>query len=159
VDTVIAREPHLVAVLEGDDRYQRALEVVEAARTELELYRAEIKVSDVGVEQWKRDVSIRQAALDLARQELRSITPTRPLYSGKLVSNTREDVEAAMGRDANGRLVARVVVRPIGRGRRVHPARRAEVWLVGAEAPLDLTAITPVGDPETIAMLTSAHTT
>ena len=54
---VVRNEPHLIAVLEGDDRYQRALDVVEAARVELETYRATIKVSDVGAEAWKRDVA------------------------------------------------------------------------------------------------------
>ena len=53
-------------MLEGDDRYQRALDAVESARVELETYRATIKVSDVGAEAWKRDVATRQAALDLA---------------------------------------------------------------------------------------------
>src|SRR5207249_6536755 len=55
---------------------------VEAARLELETYRATIKVSDVGAEAWKQDVATRQAALDLARGELRSLpAPPRDPYA------------------------------------------------------------------------------
>lgn len=49
-----------------------------------------------------------------------------------------------------------MVVKPVGRGRRVPPAERAEIWLSGADAPLDVAAITPVGDPE-MALLAAAH--
>jgi site-specific DNA recombinase len=72
-DAVAARDAYVAAVIEGDTRYADALEAVHRAQRELDLYRAEIKVSDVGVEQWKADVAVRQAALEAARQALRDI--------------------------------------------------------------------------------------
>jgi DNA invertase Pin-like site-specific DNA recombinase len=147
-DAILAGEPHIVAVLEGDDRYERALAAVEAARLELDTYRTQIKVTDVGVEQWKADVGARQAALDLARAELRQTpAPKKQMYTGKhpaagirgqsarAHAKRVRAVEAAMNREANARLLARVVVRPVGRGRRVPPAKRADVYLVGAAEP------------------------
>ena len=151
---VIRNEPHLIAVLEGDDRFQRALDAVEAARLELETYRATIRVSDVGAEAWKRDVATRQAALDLAREELRSIpAPKRDPY----------DVPTLAGepflqwlprheREVNAQFLDRVVVRPVGHGRRAPVAERAEVYFLGAEEPWT----EPAGDPETLSLLARA---
>jgi DNA invertase Pin-like site-specific DNA recombinase len=157
-DAVIAGEPHVTAVLSGDDRFQRALEAVEQAREELDFYRANIKVTDVGRDAWLADVAIRQAALDTARAELKGIPKTKKPYSGPYPGASADAIGAAMDRDASARLVRKVVVKPVGRGRRVHPAERVEVWLVGAEAPLDVASVTPVGDPETNALLAAAHT-
>jgi len=134
----------VIAILAGDDRYQRALDAVEAARLELEEYRANIKVSDVGAEAWKRDVAARQAALDLARSELRGIPSTQEAYSSKLPVTAKqwagaskeervEIIESAMDRDRLARMVERVVVHPCGRGRRVPVEQRAEVYFIGAE--------------------------
>jgi hypothetical protein len=39
------------------------------------LYRAEVRISDVGAEAWKADVATRQAALDAARVELATVAP------------------------------------------------------------------------------------
>jgi len=149
LQAVLDEVPEVLAVLAGDDRYQRAMDAVEAARHELESYRAEIRVSDVGAENWKRDVAARKAALDLARKELRSIPATHEAYTGKIpvtaaqwadadVDGRTAIIEAAMDRDANARLVNRVIVKPCGRGKRVPPAERVEVWFVGAEKPADL---------------------
>lgn len=136
--------PEVIAILAGDDRYQRALDAVEAARQELEVYRQEVKVSEVGAEAWKRDVATRKAALDLARSELRGIPSTQEAYSSKLpVTATQwttvskeervEIIESAMDRDWLARMVERVVVKPCGRGKRVPVEQRAEVYFVGAE--------------------------
>ncbi len=157
-DAFLAMEPHIVAIMEGDDRYQKALERVEKARLELDTYRAEIKVSDVGVEQWKRDVAIRQAALDLARAELKATPAPEPSKKFPVSEYTFEEAEPGLAREHNARFIARVVVKPVGRGRRVPPAERAEIWLMGAEEPLDPATVQPVGDPETDAILAAAHT-
>jgi len=148
---VYAGEPHVIAVLEGDDRYAQALGAVEQARLELDTYREKIKVSDVGAEAWKRDVAARRAALDLARVELKRIPASRKAYSAMLpvsaeqwAEASREErtkiIEAAMDRDRLSRMVERVVVKPCGRGRRVPVEQRADVYLVGSEKPVSVAA-------------------
>jgi hypothetical protein len=151
---IVRNEPHLIAVLEGDDRYQRALEAVEAVRLELETYRATIRVSDVGAEAWKRDVATRQGALDLAREELRSIPAPRrdpfdvPTLAGEPFSQWLPRHE----REVNAQFLDRVIVRPVGYGRRTPVAERVEVYFLGAEEPWR----EPAGDPETLALLATA---
>lgn len=166
-DAVLAGEPHVIAILEGDNRYQRALDAVEKARVELDTYRAEIKVSDVGAEQWKRDVQVRTAAVEVARQALKSIPKpntarqvipiSEKVWAETPVAERRKIIEATLDRESNSRFIARVVVRPVGQGSRVPVAERAELWLVGSEKALDPATVTPEGDPETLAILKAAH--
>lgn len=169
LDAVIAGEPHVVAVLEGDNRYQRAFDDVEAAKAEVDAYRDGVGISDVGgVNQWKRGLSVRLAKLEASRRELKATPrpenskiklPLREDAWAKLsVEERRKVIGATLDRESNVRFIDRVVVKPVGRGRRVPAAERSEVWLLGAEAPLDVAEITPVGDPATIALLESAHT-
>jgi DNA invertase Pin-like site-specific DNA recombinase len=145
-EAVYAEVPEVMAILAGDDRYQRAIDAVTAAQDELETYRAEIKVSDVGAEAWKRDMASRKAALDLARSELRGISQTQEAYSAPIpvtadqwAAAPKEErvalVESAMDRDRLARFVDRVIVHPVGRGKRVPAALRTEVFFHGAEAP------------------------
>jgi DNA invertase Pin-like site-specific DNA recombinase len=151
---VMHREPHVIAVLEGDDRYQRALDRVEAARLELETYRATIRVSDVGAEAWKRDVATRQAALDLARGELRSLpAPARDPYAVPTIAGESfSEWLPRHEREVNAQFLERVVVRPVGHGKRAPVAERVGVYFLGAEEPWT----EPAGDPETIALLATA---
>jgi DNA invertase Pin-like site-specific DNA recombinase len=154
-DAVYAGEPHVTAILAGDDRYQRALDEVEQARSEVEAYRDGIKVTEVGgVEAWRRGLEARHADLEAARAALRNVPPTAKAYSKPLpvsekewaklsIDERREVIGTAMDRDANARFVARVVVRPVGRGRRVPVGERAEVFLVGAEEAVDVEALGP----------------
>jgi hypothetical protein len=153
---VIRNEPHVLAVLEGDDRYQRALAAVEAARVELETYRATIKVSDVGAEAWKRDVATRQTALDLAREELRSISPPKrdPYAVPTIAGESFEQGLPSHEREVNAQFIERVVVQPVGHGRRAPVEERVEVYFVGAEQPW----LEPEGDPDTLAILQAAAT-
>lgn len=141
---VLDEVPEVIAILAGDDRYQRALDAVEQARQELDEYRTEIRVSDVGAEAWRRDVAARKTALDLARAELRAIPPVREAYSDHIpvtpaqwAESSKEEraqiVEAAMDRDRLARLVDRVIVKPCGRGKRLPVEQRADVYFVGAE--------------------------
>lgn len=145
------RAPEIVAVMEGDDRYARALESVDEARVEIETYRAEIKVSDVGVEQWKRDVAVRQAALDVARKELRLIPAPRSSKKQPTLSTPWEDAEPLLMREHNSRFIARVVVKPVGRGRRVPVNERVDVYLSGSDEPY--VAPEPVVDPDVMEAL------
>jgi DNA invertase Pin-like site-specific DNA recombinase len=148
-DAVYAREPHVAAVLEGDDRYERAMAAVEEARVEKEMWRDQVKVSDVGIDAWRAGLATRQAAEDLARKALREVPAPRTAYKGRHPATgirgkvaRLHAVEAAMNREANARLLARVVVKPVGRGRRVDPAERVEIWFVGADAPYEIPAAT-----------------
>ena len=145
------RVPEVVAILEGDDRYQRALEAVNAAQEELEAYRRDVKISLVGAAAFERDVAARQAAVAEARRALREVPRTREAYSQKLpVTATQwatasEDerrafVEAGMDRDRLARFVDRVVVKPCGRGKRLPVAERADVYFIGAEQPAAVAA-------------------
>ena len=151
---VVRNEPHVIAALEGDDRYQRALDAVEAARVELETYRATIKVSDVGAEAWKRDVATRQAALDLAREGLRSIPqPTRDPYAVPTIAGESfSEWLPRHEREVNAQFLDRVVVRPVGQGKRAPVAERVEIYFIGAEESWT----EPEGDPETMALLATA---
>lgn len=168
---VVSGEPHVTAILAGDDRYQRALDAVEQARAEVEAYRDGVKVTDVGgVDAWRRGLEARQAELEAARAELKATPATTKPYSqplpvtpeawGKMSEDERRAViGASMDRDAYARFVARVVVSPVGRGRRVPVAERVEVWWIGADKALDPATVQPVGDPETIKLLKAAHAT
>jgi DNA invertase Pin-like site-specific DNA recombinase len=151
---VVRKEPHVIAVLEGDDRYQRALGAVEAARVELETYRATIRVSDVGAEAWKRDVATRQAALDLAREQLRTLpAPTRDPYAVPTIAGESfAEWLPRHEREVNAQFLDRVVVRPVGHGRRAPVAERVDVFFMGALEPWT----EPEGDPETMAILATA---
>ncbi len=52
----------------------------------------------------------------------------------------------------NAQFIERVVVRPVGQGRRAPVAERVEVYFLGAEEPWT----EPEGDPETMALLATA---
>jgi site-specific DNA recombinase len=133
---VLVREPHVVAILAGDDRYQRALDAVEAARTELETFIETVQVTDIGKDSWIRGKTARQEALDLARRALRDVPPVREAYTGKLPAEVSvAGIEAAMARDTNARFIDRIVVKPVGRGRRVPVAERTEIYFIGSETP------------------------
>ncbi len=141
---VVTDVPEVIAVLAGDDRYQRALTAVEAARTELDAYIETVKVSDVGRDSWIRGKEARQAALDAARAELRATpapTPFRKAARGRAM--TFEEALPGLERDEFARFVDRVVVRPVGRGKRVPFYERLEVYWVGAEDPADLSLAIP----------------
>src|SRR5215203_395742 len=67
------KDPHVVAVLEGDTRYADALRVVEQAQAEINMWRDEVSVTDVGVAGWKSGLRARQAKLETARRALRDL--------------------------------------------------------------------------------------
>jgi DNA invertase Pin-like site-specific DNA recombinase len=146
-EAVFAEVPEVMAILAGDDRYQTALEAVSAAQDELDTYRRDVKVSIVGAAAFERDVASRQEALKVARAALREVPRTQESYSAPIPvtatqwSESSADeraalIESAMDRDRLARFVDRVVVFPVGRGRRgVPPATRTEVFFHGAEAP------------------------
>jgi DNA invertase Pin-like site-specific DNA recombinase len=142
-----AHEPHIAAVLEGDSRYSDALAAVEAARLELEAFVTEVKITDLGKEAWLDAKASRQAALDAARAELRATPappPVRKTATGKLMMFA--EAYPGLQRDNNARFIQRIVVQPVGRGRRVPVEDRVEVYYTGAEEPADLSLAIAQGD-------------
>jgi hypothetical protein len=136
-------EPHIVRIMEGDDRYQRALEAVEAARVELDTFIETVKVTDIGKDAWIRGKEARQASLDLSRKELR-VVPS-PKRRGLTAITGPEDDCAHLAR-----FIDHVVVKPVGRGRRVPVGERVDVFFIGAEHQA---AAPPAPNAETLAAL------
>jgi DNA invertase Pin-like site-specific DNA recombinase len=121
--------PHIAATLTGEDRYAKAMAAVNAAQAELDAYRAEVRVSDVGAEAWKQDVAHRTAALQLAREALRETPQPRGPVSGEHLSGHPFWGEL---KDIAPTLIDRIEVSPVGRGRKVPPAARCVVQFAGA---------------------------
>jgi hypothetical protein len=90
----------------------------------LDNFLAEIKVSQVGKDASIRGKNAKQAKLDLARAELKATAAPAPVSKkrGKLM--TFEQALASLEREQNARFIAKIVVRPIGRGRRVPVSER-----------------------------------
>jgi hypothetical protein len=151
---IVRGVPEVIALVEGSDRYTRTLEQINEASLELEAYRREVKISDVGAEAWKRDVATRTEALALARKELASLPAPKPVTKAKARRIVTYD-EALPGieREVNQKYFSRIVVQPVGRGRRVAAELRTEVWFHGAAEPW----VEPAGNPETVAAMRAAQ--
>jgi DNA invertase Pin-like site-specific DNA recombinase len=157
-DAFLNRDPHIVAIMEGDDRYQAALEEVEIARVELETWVTDMKVSEIGKDIWTQGKEARQGALDVARKALRSIPAPKPSRDFPVSEFTFEEAEPGLDREFKARFIDRIIVKSVGKGRRVPPSERADVWFIGAEEPavrseivLSPGAITPIpADAKTI---------
>lgn len=80
-------------------------------------------------------------SLQGARAELKATPAPEPSKKFPVSEYTFEEAEPGLAREHNARFIARVVVKPVGRGRRVPPAERAEIWLSGADAPLDVASL------------------
>jgi site-specific DNA recombinase len=143
----LKREPHVAAIMEGDHRYQDALEAVEAAKTEVDAYIEAVSVADVGRDSFKRGLDTRKAALAEARRVLAETPPPKSTKSDRKRKPgppvTLEEAEPALMREHNARFISKVVIKPGRRGARSNPAERAEVWLVGSDTPLDTATVLP----------------
>ena len=136
---VVTQVPEVIAVLAGDDRYQRALDAVEQARTELETFIESVSITEIGKDAWVRGKQAREGAVKIARAELKK-TPAPPPVSkkrGKLM--TFEQSLPSLERESNARFIARIVVKPVGHGRRVSVSERVDVYFTGSEQRYDLT--------------------
>jgi len=131
-DALLHREPHVSAIMEGDNRYQDALEAIEDARQELEAFVVEVSVVEIGKEAWARGRAARQAKLDAARAFLKTVPEPKPRKLKKGKPMAFEEAEPGLMRVHYRRFVARVVVEPVGRGKRVAVASRAKVYWIGA---------------------------
>jgi hypothetical protein len=94
-----------------------------------------------GWENWKRDVTTRQAAVETAREALRTIT--KPSGSTAWIA----DPMGVPMAEQFARYIARVVISP---GRRP-VAERARVYFVGSEEPYVLPTGEPVFEDEVLA--------
>jgi Recombinase zinc beta ribbon domain len=154
------RDPHVAAIMEGDTRYQDALEAVEVAKAEVDAYLEAVSVADVGRDSFKRGLDSRKAKLAEVRRVLaetpprKRSKPDRQRKAGPPV--TLEEAEPGLMREHNARFIAKVVVKPGVRGRRSNPAERAEVYLVGSDTPVDPAEVLPAGDAEVLAGLAAA---
>ena len=128
---------HVAAVMEGDDRYERALDAVKEAAAERDHWRDQVSVLKTGEDNWTRGLEAREAALAESRKALRAIPAPRAARGKRDTTPVSfEEALPHLDREHIGRFVSRVVVRPVGRGRRVPAGERAEVWFVGAEEPV-----------------------
>jgi DNA invertase Pin-like site-specific DNA recombinase len=136
-DALLHREEHVAAIMEGDDRYEKALDAVKEAAAERDHWRDEVSVLKTGEDNWTRGLEAREAAIDTARKALRAIPAPRGAQ-GKRDTTPVTFAEALpyLDREHIARFVSRVAVKPVGRGRRVPAGERAEVWFVGAEEPV-----------------------
>lgn len=110
------KDRHVVAVLEGDSRYSDALAVVERAQAEIDTWRDEISVADLGVAGWKQGLKAREAKLETARRALRELP--RPKQT-KISAKTLAEAGAQDLRDFYARVIAEVRVYPRSNGDRL----------------------------------------
>lgn len=83
-------EPHVAAVLEGDDRYERALATVEEAQDALAEYRDNIELQQLlGVADFAAGLKVRKEAVATAQRALREVP--RPETSGLPVPEISEN--------------------------------------------------------------------
>lgn len=149
---VLAREPHVGAVIEGDTRYQDAQAAVDAARQDYDGFRDSIEMQrTLGIDGFAKGLKVRKEALAVARRELAKVRPAaRHGKRGKLM--TFDEFIAEYERDSYARFIERIVIHSAGKGR-VPVEQRTDVYFIGAEQPVDATTILPVGDPKTMAIL------
>jgi DNA invertase Pin-like site-specific DNA recombinase len=158
-DAVYAAVPEVLAVLAGDDRHRQALDAVNEARVELETFVESVSVAEIGRDAWIRGKQARAERLAVARKALAALPAPKPVSRGKARKLlTFDEAQPLLDRERFARYFEKIIISPVGRGRRVPVAERAEVWLVGATEPLDLASLTPAGDPQTVAALQAAHT-
>jgi DNA invertase Pin-like site-specific DNA recombinase len=125
-----------VSATEGD-RVERARTRVADAERALEGFLDAIDGTDVDNAAVKRSAAKRQGALDEAREELRleqARTPAVPRVGTG--AEVWEKLDAHERNDLLRALLAAVVVRPAGRGRKVPMAERVRVLAYGAELRL-----------------------
>ena len=111
------KDPHVVAIIEGDTRYQDAMAAVERAQAEIETWRNEISVTDVGVQGWKQGLKAREAKLETARRALRELPRAR--RQTKIAARTLEEAGAQDLRAFYAQVIAEVRVYPRSNGNRL----------------------------------------
>ena len=132
---LLDRQEHVAAIMEGDDRYQRALDAVEAAKADEQAWVDEMTVEDAGGrEAWVRARKIRRSKVDAARAALKTLTKpeeAKPIPFSKYPKF--EDAEPELLRAHFARFVDRVEVQKVGRGKRGSVDGTVGVYFHGAE--------------------------
>jgi hypothetical protein len=141
-DAFLAKDPHIVEIMEGNDRYERALEAVDAARLELATFEAEVKITDLGREAWLNGRAARAGAVELARAELKKIPA--PSHRRSVFAKTFEEALPALERQHLARFIDHVLVLAVGRGVRKPVGQRVQVYLVGSEEPVEWEPVEPL---------------
>lgn len=133
-DAALAGEPHVVAVIEGDTRYEDAMAGVERARTTYEEFRDSAEMQEtLGMDGFARGLRVRRDALDAARDALAAV-PAPEARRPTVPPRGPEGAELAARGQALARFVDRVVLRSAG-GRRPPAGERADVYLTGSAEP------------------------
>jgi site-specific DNA recombinase len=125
-----------VTASEGD-RVARAQDALDRAEQELAAYLEAISVEDVGAEAFGAGARTRRAGVDDARAALRDELARRPAMPN--VGSGPEVWERLNARERNDllrALLAAVIVRPAGRGRKLPMGERCRVLAAGAELTL-----------------------
>jgi DNA invertase Pin-like site-specific DNA recombinase len=137
---IVTEVPEVIAVLAGDDRYARALNAVERAKTELEGFIESVSITEIGKDAWIKGKQAREAAVKVARAALKDTPAPAPVSKkrGKLM--TFEQALPSLERESNAKLIDRIVVKPVGRGAKVPVSERVDVYFTGSEQPYDLAA-------------------
>jgi DNA invertase Pin-like site-specific DNA recombinase len=138
---VVAREPHVGAVIEGDTRYQDAMTAVEEAERVYEEFRDSIELQrELGIRGFADGLRVRKEALELARRELAKARPAkrdgRRGRKGRMMSY--EAFLHEYERESNARLIDRVVLKPNAGGpggKKLGPETRVDVYLTGSDKP------------------------
>jgi DNA invertase Pin-like site-specific DNA recombinase len=138
---VVAREPHVGAVIEGDTRYQDAMTAVHEAERVYEEFRDSIEVQrELGIRGFADGLRIRKDALELARRELAKARPAkgdgRAGRKGRMM--TYEAFLHEYERESNARLIDRVVLKPSPggpAGKKRGPEVRVDVYFTGSDEP------------------------
>jgi DNA invertase Pin-like site-specific DNA recombinase len=141
-------DPHVEAIILGDTRYEDALAAVETAKADLEDFASNIEVQrTLGIEGFAAALKTRKVALKAARRHFsqiqQSTSPSTRLKGEP--PKTRAGVEAALVAERNATYIAKVVIRPSGRGKWQPASERAEVFWHGATEPAPLP---PAFDPQ-----------
>lgn len=137
------KDPHVVAVLEGDTRYDDALAAVEQAQADLVAYRDSLDIQrELGPAQFAAGLKVRKEAIETARRAMRELPrPNRK----KIFAKTLAEAGAVDLRDFYARVIAEVRVYP-----RSHGDRLTVRWQ-GSDEAFAVPEFKPTPIPEALA--------
>jgi site-specific DNA recombinase len=143
-----------VSATEGD-RVERSRQTLARAERALDAYLDAVSAEDVGADAFNRAARKKSDAVDKAREEMRNELARRPALPQ--VGSGAEVWPKLNGAERNQllrSLLAAIVVRPVGRGRRVPVADRVRVLAYGTDLELperrggEASGIVPIAFPD-----------
>ena len=134
----VAKEPHIAAVIDGDTRYQDALDAVAQAQRLHDELRDDMDAQAVmGTKDFIQALKIRKEAITTARRALAKVKPAdaRKREPDKVM--TAEEFIAEYERETDARFIDRIVLKPAtARGRKPTPVEdRVDLYLAGSDKP------------------------